>query len=267
MRTALLLCLITLGTICHSADISVGGTRFTIPASETHRELSQKNPMLQMIRSVLPPEYKIHYAEALVAEMPNGDGAASGKIPAYQVVISYSELDEESFEPEDFLLLRETLVEGLKEGLEEATADEAVELMRRTLAQRTQSSIDIAKPTLIGEPEVTESQIAFTMLMTITVGERRMMQVARGSMRLVKDKILILYSYQDASPTDAIARVTAAHAAFTQRLARANSLILPGDSTVDATPEPTEPPPAEGESLAPIAPTPQAPQKPSSFIP
>jgi hypothetical protein len=232
MRYQLLFLLMWSFSQLDAAQITVGDTVLTIPKDELHAEISMNSPMLRMIRSVLPPEYRIQYAEAPLqkvgaVEAPLGPGSAMN----YQLVISLAELDTESFSKEDFIELREELAEGLKEGLEEATEDESVDLVRRAVSQQTQSELLIEKPTLIGEPELTDEHVRFTMLTAMTLKEKRRILALRGTMRPIKGKLLMIFSYREVTREDTVTVLTGSHTAFVDRIAMANSLILPGDQT------------------------------------
>lgn len=262
MRTCLLL-LVTWMT-CHLAavDVSVGDTVLKIPADEHQRELGQDSAFLGAIRGALPEGIRVLYAEAPADEALKTNAGAAARISTCHLLMSLDDLADESYTREDFIATRQDLVDGLKEGLEGSTMTETLELMRRTFALKTQAELAIDSPTLVGEPEVTDDHMHFTMLMAVTVNGHKVMQAIRGTMRPIRNKLVILYSYQEITGEDAIDRVSGTHATFVDRLVRANSLVLPGDEaplpvadeTVDTKTGPAQP----------TTPTRPAPAKPTA---
>lgn len=228
MRLSVLLLLVWSIGHMTAAQITVGDTTLTIPKDEAHQEISQGSELLRLIRSVLPAEYRVHYAEGPIPKAKREGTVSPPAIISYQMVIAMTELETESITLEDFAELRQEFADGLKEGLEEATDEESIELLRRIVSQRTQSELLIENPTLVGEPEITDQHVRFIMLVAMTIKEQRRILALRGTLRPVRGKLLMFYSYREIVDENAITLLAESHAAFVDRIARANSLTLPG---------------------------------------
>ena len=78
------------------------------------------------------------------------------------------------FTPEQFNAAKPTMLEGLRSALESTSFSELEKELNKNLAQQqgTQSEIQVRKPRLVGEPEITDQWLRFTLLADVKLRKK-----------------------------------------------------------------------------------------------
>lgn len=253
MRTFILL--IALVSIVSAVDVTVGDVQIVIPTCESHLAVAHNTKQFSFLESATPPISRFLYLEAppALSEKANADEVI--ELDDYNVIQSFREAESMDFDQATFLASRDVMADGFRQTLKSTSWNEIQETLNARIAaeQGVQAGIKIGTPTMVGEVEITDCHLRFTMMLDVAVADKTYPMICRGTVRSLRNRLLYLFSYKHYQDQNSLMALERMHAAFVSRLIIANpdALIIPDVATIpDAAPD-AVPPTKPGEPIVP----------------
>lgn len=245
MRTLLLL--LALISILSAADINVGDVKLVVPTCDSHLAIATNTKQFSFLETATPPINRFLYVEAPPAISEKANANEVVNLDDYNVIQSFRQAEFMEFGKDLFIASREEMANSFRKALKPASWDEIQESLNARINEQQggqAAEIKLGAPRLVGDIEVTDDHLRFTMMMDLVVGEENVVMICRGTVRPIRNRMVFLFSYKHYKDQGSLAAVEGMHATFVERLLTANldSLTIPGAGPeAPAKKKPSEP--------------------------
>ena len=217
-------CLFLFPWILLATDIPVGDKVIRVPESPTHQMIGRQTRQFSLMESTTPASNRLIYLSA-----PNEIAMKSNKnivmdLDDYHLIQSYRQSEFLDLTFEQFHAGKQAMLEGIKQALTPMSMTELEEEVNKTLAEQQFNSakVKFGNPRLLGDPEITDKWLRFTLLSEIEVDNASILIACQATTTIIKNRLVYIYSYCQYKGSESLPHLNKLHSEFVSGIFSSN---------------------------------------------